>query len=129
MLLGAVFDDLACGVGVADGGVFVDAECRASEFLAQGLVGPEIKGFCVEAAVPRGRPAGPDPVYLQLTEFVLDPTGYVAISVYSAELSDSSYRTTSLYVSGQFSRRGLVPLTLVNRKCRAGEDWAQGGAG
>jgi cation diffusion facilitator CzcD-associated flavoprotein CzcO len=26
-------------------------------------------------------------------------------------------------------RRGLAPLMLLNRKCRAGEDWIQGGAG
>jgi ferredoxin-NADP reductase len=26
-------------------------------------------------------------------------------------------------------RRGLAPLVPLNRKCRAGEDWIQGGAG
>jgi flavin-dependent dehydrogenase len=48
----------------------------------------------------------------------------------TAEDGYQASRSYSIASAPEYDRlRGLAPLMLLNRKCRAGEDWIQGGAG
>src|SRR5262245_6987132 len=48
------------------------------------------------------------------------------LSRFEASLDSDALAPQPLPI-GVVRHRGLVPLTLVNRKCRVGEDWVKGG--